>query len=127
MPVFALANAGVVLDTATLGDPMALRVASAVALGLVVGKPVGIALFSWLAIRSGLAMMPAGVNWGMLFATGVLAGIGFTVALFITALAFPEPTHVAGSKIGILLGSLIATAGGLAVLARSLPSVAQRR
>lgn len=123
MPIFALANAGVVLDASTLGDPMALRVAAAVALGLVVGKPVGIGLFSWVAVRSGLAVLPKGVNWGMLTATGVLAGIGFTVALFVTALAFTDPVHAAGSKIGILLGSVFATAAGLLVLARSLPPV----
>ncbi len=121
MPVFALANAGVVLDTTTLGDSMALSVAWAVALGLLIGKPIGITLFSWLAIRTGLAEMPRGVNWGMIFATGILAGIGFTVALFVTALAFDDPVHAAGSKIGILLGSVLATAAGLIVLGKSLP------
>lgn len=121
MPIFALANAGVVLDTSTLGEPMALSVAWAVALGLVVGKPVGVTLFSWLAVRSGLAELPPGVNWGMIAATGVLAGIGFTVALFVTSLAFDDPIFVAGSKIGILGGSVLATAAGLMVLARSLP------
>lgn len=121
MPLFALANAGVVLDTSTLGQPMALSVAWAVALGLVVGKPIGVTLFAWLAVRSGIAALPRGVNWGMIAATGVLAGIGFTVALFVTALAFTDPVHTAGSKIGILAGSLIATAAGLVVLARSLP------
>ncbi|MCP5068747.1 MAG: Na+/H+ antiporter NhaA [bacterium] len=121
MPIFALANAGVVLDTSTLGEPMALSVAWAVALGLVVGKPIGVTLFSWLAVRSGLAELPRGVNWGMVAATGVLAGIGFTVALFVTALAFDDSTHIAGSKIGILAGSVVATAAGLVLLARSLP------
>lgn len=127
MPIFALANAGVVLDTSTLGDPMALRVASAVALGLVVGKPLGVSLFAWIAVRTRIAAMPSGVNWGMLVATGVLAGIGFTVALFVTALAFDDPVHAAGSKIGILLGSVIATAAGLVTLARSLPPAPPRR
>ena len=121
MPIFALANAGVVLDTSTLGEPMALSVAWAVALGLVLGKPIGVTLFSWVAVRSGLAELPTGVNWGMIAATGVLAGIGFTVALFVTALAFDDPVHTAGSKVGILVGSILATAAGLVVLARSLP------
>lgn len=121
MPIFALANAGVVLDTTTLGDERALSVAWAVALGLVIGKPIGVALFSWIAIRLGIAEMPPGVTWGMILATGVLAGIGFTVALFVTALAFQDPVYAAGSKIGILIGSVIATLAGVLILAKSLP------
>ncbi len=127
MPVFALANAGVVLDTSTLGEPMALSVAWAVALGLVLGKPIGVTIFAWIAVRTGLAALPRGVNWGMIAATGVLAGIGFTVALFVTALAFTDPVHTAGSKIGILAGSVVATAAGLVILARSLPKAAPVR
>ncbi|MDJ0788932.1 MAG: Na+/H+ antiporter NhaA [Myxococcota bacterium] len=123
MPLFALANAGVVLDAATFSDPEALQVAVAVALGLVVGKPLGITLFAWIAVRSGVATLPRGVNWTCVAATGVLAGIGFTVALFVTALAFTEaPVATAGSKVGILIGSLVATILGVAVLARSLPA-----
>jgi NhaA family Na+:H+ antiporter len=122
MPVFALANAGVVIDPSTLGDPVSQRVAIAVALGLLLGKPVGVALFSWISVRSGLAELPRGVNWKAILATGVLAGIGFTVALFVTALAFTDPAAIAGSKLGILAGSLIATVLGVAILARALPS-----
>jgi len=122
MPVFALANAGVSLDAATLGNPAAAQVGIAVALGLIIGKPVGITLFSWLAVKLRFAVLPAGVNWGMLMATGMLAGIGFTVALFITALAFTDPVHVAGSKLGILAGSAVATVAGLAALAHFMPS-----
>lgn len=121
MPVFALANAGVQLDAATLSEDVAQEVALAVALGLVVGKPIGVTLFSWLAVRAGWAALPRGVGWGALFATGMLAGIGFTVALFITALAFGESVPIAGAKVGILCGSLLATLGGLAVLVRVLP------
>lgn len=121
MPVFALANAGVVLETETLGDPQATGVAIAVALGLLIGKPIGITFFSWLSVRTGLAAMPAGVNWLALLATGMLAGIGFTVALFISALAFSEPVFTAGSKIGILCGSTVACVVGLMALARALP------
>ncbi len=122
MPLFALANAGVRFDAATLGDPLAERVAIAVALGLFIGKPIGVTLFSWLAVRSRVADLPRGVNWGALFATGILAGIGFTVALFVTALAFEDPLSTAGSKVGILAGSLLATVVGLVVLARTLPT-----
>jgi NhaA family Na+:H+ antiporter len=125
MPVFALSNAGVHLDASTLADPMTQSVGMAVALGLVVGKPIGITLFSWLAVRSGLAILPRGVNWGALAATGLLAGIGFTVALFITSLAFTDPGHTAGSKLGILSGSALATILGILVLHRSLPEAPQ--
>jgi len=121
MPVFALSNAGVHLDASTLADPMTQRVGVGVALGLLIGKPIGITLFSWLAVRSGVAILPRGVNWGALAATGLLAGIGFTVALFITSLAFTDPGQIAGAKLGILSGSALATVLGLLVLQRSLP------
>ena len=84
MPLFALSNAGVALDHRTLSNPEAQGVAVAVGLGLLLGKPVGVSLFSWIAVRSGIAALPRGVNWTSLFATGALAGIGFTVALFVT-------------------------------------------
>ncbi len=122
MPVFALANAGVVFEAGMLDNAESTNVAIAVFLGLVVGKPLGISVFSYLAVRLGFASLPAGVNWSSLFATGMLAGIGFTVALFITVLAFNEPAHIAGSKIGILVGSLAATVIGLSILRRALPA-----
>jgi NhaA family Na+:H+ antiporter len=121
MPVFALANAGVVLEAAILADPLALRVSAAVALGLLVGKPLGITLFAWLAVRLGLAVLPGGVGWGAIFGAGALGGIGFTMALFITALAFTDPALAAASKVGVMVASAAATAAGLAVLARALP------
>jgi NhaA family Na+:H+ antiporter len=121
MPLFALANAGVSLDTSTLSDPMATRVGMAVALGLLIGKPVGITLFAWLSVRIGLAVMPRGVNLVAIFATGMLAGIGFTVALFVSALSFHEPAMTAGSKIGILVGSTVACIIGLGALSYALP------
>jgi NhaA family Na+:H+ antiporter len=121
MPVFALANAGLVLDAGALGDPLAARVTLAVALGLLVGKPVGITLFSWLAVRAGLATLPTGVGWGALLGAGILGGIGFTMALFITALAFPEGSLAAASKLGVIAASLAAAVLGIACLARALP------
>jgi NhaA family Na+:H+ antiporter len=120
MPVFALANAGVRIEASTLNNPVSQRVGLAVALGLLIGKPLGIAVFSWISVRSGLAILPRGVDWQAIFATGVLAGIGFTVALFVTALAFPDPAAIAGSKLGILVGSALATLIGVAILARAL-------
>jgi NhaA family Na+:H+ antiporter len=122
MPLFALANAGVAVDGSTLRDPLAGRVALAVALGLLLGKPIGITLFSWAAVRVGLAELPRGVNLLAIFATGMLAGIGFTVALFIAALAFEDPILNKGAKVGILLGSVAACGIGLAALARALPA-----
>jgi NhaA family Na+:H+ antiporter len=125
MPVFALCNAGVALDAASLGDPQAQRVALGVAVGLLLGKPLGITLFAWLAVRLGVAELPRGVGWLQIVGAGLLAGIGFTVALFIAALAFKEPHLVSGAKIGILAASLLATLGGAALLARALPRTAR--
>jgi len=121
MPIFAFANAGVVIDTGALADALALRVALGVGTGLVVGKALGVTLFCWIAVRLGLAALPAGVAWGSLFGTAVLGGIGFTMALFITALAFEDPALAAASKVGVLVASVIATACGVAVLSRALP------
>lgn len=122
LPVFALANAGVSLEATTLGDPVGLRVALAVALGLLVGKPVGIALFALAAVRLRLAALPAGVGPGALVGVGLLGGIGFTMALFITALAFGDaPQLAAAAKVGVLAASLLACVGGAWLLARVLP------
>jgi NhaA family Na+:H+ antiporter len=121
MPVFALANAGLVLDAGALDDPLGFRVTLAVALGLLIGKPLGITLFSWLAVRMRLAALPAGVGWGALLGAGVLGGIGFTMALFITSLAFPDPALAAASKLGVMAASLLAAGLGIACLARCLP------
>jgi NhaA family Na+:H+ antiporter len=125
MPVFALANAGVALNAGALADPLAARVTLAVALGLLVGKPVGIMLLSWLAVRLGIAALPAGVGWGALLGAGCLGGIGFTMALFITALAFQDAALAAASKLGVMLASVLAAAAGLLVLARALPRPAR--
>ncbi len=122
MPIFALANAGVAIEAELLADPAARSVGLAVAVGLLLGKPLGIGAASWLAVRAGVAALPAGVGWGALVATGLLAGIGFTVSLFVTALAFTDPALTAGAKLGTLAGSLTAGVLGLAVLARTLRS-----
>ena len=93
MPLFALANAGVPLTPSDFASPVAIAVAA----GLVVGKPLGILLFSWIAVRTGLAVLPEGVSWGILLGGGLLAGIGFTMALFIAGLALEGPTLDAAS------------------------------
>ena len=95
-------------------------VAIAVAAGLVVGKPLGIVLLSWLAIRLGLAALPEGVGWVALLGGGLLAGIGFTMALFIAGLAL-EGASLDAAKVGILAASAVAAVLGMVVLTRSLP------
>jgi NhaA family Na+:H+ antiporter len=112
MPVFALANAGVPIDPALVTN----RVALAVAAGLVVGKPVGIVLFSLLAVRLNLARLPSGVNRKVLLGGGCLAGVGFTMSLFIANLGLKGPLLDAG-KVGTLTGSLLSALLGLGLLA----------
>ena len=118
LPVFALANAGVAVGGglgALLTDPVALGVV----LGLVVGKPLGIFALTFLAVRLGLASRPAGVTWRHLFGVSALAGIGFTMSIFIANLAFPgDPALLDAAKVGILLGSVLSALFGAAVLAR---------
>jgi len=121
MPVFALANAGVTIELEALREPVALRVAGGVALGLLVGKPLGITLACWLGVRAGLARLPEGIGFGAIAGVGLLAGIGFTMALFITMLAFDDPRLAAASKVGVMAASAVAAALGLAVLRRTLP------
>jgi NhaA family Na+:H+ antiporter len=116
MPVFALANAGVRIDASALADPVAV----AVALGLLVGKPSGIVLFSWLAVKAGIAKLPAGVGWAAVWGGGILAGIGFTMAIFIASLAM-EGVLLSAAKVGILGGSLASAVLGIIVLTAALP------
>jgi NhaA family Na+:H+ antiporter len=116
IPVFALANAGVELGGGAIADAVQSPIAVGAALGLVAGKPVGIALASLVAVRIGFAALPEGVDWKMLVATGMIAGIGFTVSLFIAGLAFDAADLVDEAKIGILGGSaFIGLAGVLAL------------
>ncbi len=111
MPLFALANAGVAFQPSDLAAPVAL----AVVLGLCLGKPLGITLFAWLAVRSGLAALPERVGWGLLAAGGALSGIGFTMALFIAGLALKDDLLATG-KVGVLLGSLVSAVAGSALI-----------
>jgi NhaA family Na+:H+ antiporter len=115
LPVFALANAGVELGA--LDKVFTSEVGLGIILGLVVGKPIGIALASWLAVRLGLGRLPAGANWSMVIGLGAVAGIGFTVSLFIAGLSFPGQALLTDeAKIAILLASLIAAAIGVVLL-----------
>lgn len=116
MPLFALANAGVPFELADFADP----VAQAVAAGLVVGKPLGIVLLSLIAVRIGLARLPEGVGWGALIGGGFLAGIGFTMALFIAGLAL-DGEMLDAAKVGVLGASALAAVAGFAILKYTLP------
>ncbi|HEY2388868.1 MAG TPA: Na+/H+ antiporter NhaA [Candidatus Binatia bacterium] len=116
MPVFALASAGVGLTA--FGDALGSPIALGIALGLVVGKPLGITLASWLAVRSGLATLPARVTWASLHGVSWLAGIGFTMALFIATLAFETTPRLAIAKAAILAASIVAGALGYEILRR---------
>jgi NhaA family Na+:H+ antiporter len=105
MPVFALANAGVVID-ATILNHVWQPVSAGVVLGLMLGKPVGIALLSWLSVRLRLASLPQGVSWRHIIGVGFLGGIGFTMSVFITLLAFSDTSLHSLSKLSIVVASL---------------------
>jgi NhaA family Na+:H+ antiporter len=119
MPIFALANAGIPLDMADLGPALAHPVTRGVALGLLIGKPVGIFLFSWLAVRTGLAELPGGTRWLEILGIGLLGGIGFTMSLFITNLAFEDPVLIDAAKASIFAASLLAGVAGYALLSHT--------
>ncbi len=121
MPLFALANAGVPLGGG-IADAIASPVALGVMAGLVVGKQLGVTLFAWLAVKSGLSELPVGIGWRHVYGASWLAGIGFTMSLFITDLAFSDGALVDAAKLGILVASLIAGIVGWAILRRASPS-----
>jgi Na+:H+ antiporter, NhaA family len=118
MPVFALANAGVVISANSLGSE-SLPVLLGIVLGLTLGKPIGIVAACWLVVRTGIGTLPLGVTWRHMVGTGVLAGIGFTMSLFVASLAFNDPGVLATAKLSILLASLIAGGAGLLILFRT--------
>ncbi len=111
LPVFALANAGVSIDGSLL-DAVAHPIAVGIALGLVAGKTAGVSAASYLAVRLGLADLPENVSWKEIIGVALLAGIGFTMALFIASLAFSDVAAVETAKVGILLASTLAAVTG---------------
>jgi Na+:H+ antiporter, NhaA family len=115
MPLFALANAGIRLDGIDLAEPALRTLASAVAVGLVLGKPLGIVTTAWLAVRLGWCALPPGVRWSGIVVIGCLGGIGFTMAIFIATLAFPGADALAAAKLGVLAGSAGAAVAGLSL------------
>jgi NhaA family Na+:H+ antiporter len=118
MPVFALANAGVVLS-GNISEIMVQPVTLGVIFGLLFGKPIGITLAAWLAVRSGLASLPTGVTWSHIHGAGWLGGIGFTMSLFVASLAFADEALLTMAKLGILSASACAALVGSFLLIRT--------
>jgi NhaA family Na+:H+ antiporter len=117
IPLFALANAGVDLRNLSLTEHVFNPVFFGIALGLFLGKQVGITLASWLAVKIGIARLPAGVNWMHMYGMGILGGIGFTMSLFIANLAFVDSALMEKAKIAIFSGSILSAVVGLLFLA----------
>jgi Na+:H+ antiporter, NhaA family len=117
VPLFALANAGVTISTDALSDAVTSAVTLGALLGLVVGKLAGITAFTWLAARLGIGVLPEGATWRGIAGVAAVAGIGFTVSLFITGLAFDDPGLQDEAKVGILAAAIVAGALGAVVLA----------
>lgn len=120
LPIFALANTAMVIEgnwDQSIGEPFAMGIL----LGLIVGKPLGITLFSFISVKTGLCSLPRGVNWKALLGAGMLGGIGFTMSIFITLLAFKGNVHyINESKLMILLASLASGIIGYAWLSNVL-------
>jgi NhaA family Na+:H+ antiporter len=122
LPIFALSNAGVALVGA--GDAGLVTVA--IVVGLVLGKPLGIGLACWIMTRTGIASLPSGVNWPMIIGVGLLAGVGFTMSIFISNEAFVEESLIEGAKIAVLAASAMAASMGLLLLNKAAPRVGQK-
>ena len=117
MPIFALANTGIVLAgdvSALLTLPLSLGIVA----GLFLGKPLGIVLFSWGVVKADAAQLPAGLKWRHIFGLGFTAGIGFTMSIFIAGLSFPDAAQQSSAKLAIMLGTVLSAAVGLLWLVR---------
>lgn len=123
LPVFALANAGVHIGHGA-GEAITGSVSLGVIFGLFLGKPIGIVGACWIATKLNIAALPTGVNWRQMVGVGMLGGIGFTMALFIATLAFPDAAQLTAAKMGILSGSLFSALAGAAVLLTCKPAAA---
>jgi NhaA family Na+:H+ antiporter len=115
LPLFALANTAIPVP-ANFADNLSTTLSWGVMLGLFLGKPLGISILSFIAVKLKLAVVPSGTSWGQMIGTGLLAGIGFTMSIFITMLAFDSPEFQDVSKIAVLIGSLAAILSGFVVL-----------
>lgn len=120
LPIFALANAGIAINAGEL-DKLFSPVSLGIFAGLVIGKPLGIGLFAWAAVRLRLAELPGDLNFSQLISASFLAGVGFTLSLFIANSAFPDPEILVSAKLAIILASVIAAAIGTALMLRAKP------
>jgi NhaA family Na+:H+ antiporter len=118
VPLFALANTGIVLGAGWVNNLGSLN-SLGVFMGLFIGKPLGIFLLSFFAIQFGLARLPGDVTWKHIVGAGFLGGIGFTMSIFITLLAFADADIISSTKISILLTSLLAGVTGYILLSRN--------
>jgi NhaA family Na+:H+ antiporter len=107
LPLFALANTAIIIDDNWL-ESLSSPASQGIAFGLIIGKPLGILLFTWLAVQIKIAEKPSGVTWNQLLGVGALGGIGFTMSIFVTLLAFDSATVINHGKFAILISSLIA-------------------
>ncbi len=121
LPIFAFCNAGVALGQLAIADVIA-PIPLGIALGLIVGKQVGVFLFCRLGVQIGLCKLPTGVNWKQIHGVACLCGIGFTMSLFIGTLAFNDPEHLNAVKLGVLMGSIISAIIGFVLLRIQLPA-----
>lgn len=124
LPLFALANAGVALNSDALAEALTSTATMGIVLGLWIGKPLGILAFSWFAVRIGVATLPPGLGWRAILGAGALAGIGFSVSLFITELAFTDGLREP-AKTGVLAATVLAAVTGALVLRTLPPPVAE--
>jgi NhaA family Na+:H+ antiporter len=123
MPIFAIANTGLVIESSLLNQVFSPGSLGIIA-GLVIGKPLGIWFFSWMAVKANIASLPEGANWKHLIGTGFLGGIGFTMSIFITLLAFEDPYQQNIAKMAILFASVLAAVIGFVILrSNSVPSL----
>ena len=124
MPIFALANAGVLLSSDGIENTSHITINIAIA--LVLGNTIGIMLLSYIGVKLKLADLPKGVNFTNLFGVSLLGGLGFTMSLFIVNLAYTDASFIAASKMGVIIGSLIAGVLGYLVLRFSLKPKKQK-
>ena len=124
VPIFALANAGVSfagMQVSAVLEPLPLGIA----LGLLLGKQIGIFGFAWLTVKTGISTLPPGVSWMQIWGLSLIAAIGFTMSLFIGNLAFSSPEMINAVKVGVLSGSIVAAIAGVIILkAAAKPTVA---
>jgi NhaA family Na+:H+ antiporter len=115
MPIFALANTNIRFESKML-DGLTSPLGLGIIFGLVLGKPLGVTFFSWIAVKSGIASLPSRSNWKHIFGLGLLAGIGFTMSIFIALLSFNDPDFDIEAKFSILVASVLAGVSGFIFL-----------